>query len=301
MSVTASITNISRGSLHDGPGVRTVIYYKGCLLRCSWCHNPETLSPKKELLYHPSKCIHCGACVEICPAHHTVVGNDMVFSRDGCARCGSCAASCPSLALTVCGEELTTEELLAEIQKDRAYYEASSGGVTFSGGECLLQADSVAQAAAKCHDLGISTALESALFVPWENIQKVLPHIDLFYADLKLADAEKHRRFTGQSNGLILENLQKLSRCHHNIIVRIPVIPGVNDTEADFMGFGEILQSLGPGVRQVELLKYNFLAASKYEALEKPFSAFSDHTQSDAQMEALSSFLERICGIPCSF
>lgn len=301
MSVRALISNISRGSLHDGPGIRTVVYFKGCLLRCAWCHNPETFSSKKEVLFHPSKCIHCGACIEVCPDCHRVVGNDISFLRENCTACGKCAAACPSMALTVCGEEKTIEQLWDDIQKDCAYYAASGGGVTFSGGECLLQAEAVAQLAALCRSHGISVAVESALFVPWENIRQVLPHISLFYADLKLADTDAHHRFTGQHNHLILDNLHKLSQAHSNVTVRIPVIPGVNDTTEEFLKFSHILHSLGSGVTQVELLKYNTLAGSKYHGLGKEFSAFSEFPQSDQQMQSLCSFLQEASGLPCSF
>ena len=301
MSVSALISNISRGSVHDGPGIRTVIYFKGCLLRCAWCHNPETLSFKKEILFHPSKCVHCGACVAACPEHHVNKGTDISFLREGCAACGRCADVCPSLALSVCGEEKTADLLFAEILKDQAYYAVSGGGVTFSGGECLLHPDIVAQTAQRCKEAGISTAAESALFVPWENVQAVLPYIDLFYADLKVFDSEKHRHFTGQSNEHILENLQMLSHTHSNIIVRIPVIPGVNDTWEDFDGFAKILTSLGSGVRQVELLKYNTLGGSKYDALGKQSVPFADTPQSDEQMQELCTRLNHSCHLPCSY
>lgn len=196
---------------------------------------------------------------------------------------------------------MDTDTLVAQIQKDASYFSVSHGGVTFSGGECLLQANAVEDLAVRCQTLDISTAVESALFVSWESIQKVLPHIDLFFADLKLADPEKHRFYTGQDNTLILQNLHTLSHLHKNVIVRIPVIPGVNDTPQDIQGFARILRRLGPGIRQVELLKYNILGASKYDAAGKTYSAFSDRPQSDEEMKALCTALKERCGLPCTF
>jgi len=301
MSVTAGISNISRGSLHDGPGVRTVIYFKGCALRCRWCHNPEALSFNKEILFTPSKCIQCGLCAQICPEHHICKEDGVHFVRDGCTACGRCAEMCPALALNLCGEDIDTEELMSTIKKDLSYYTASGGGVTFSGGECLLQWEAVKELATSCHALNIHTTVESALFVPWNNIEQLLDHIDLFYADLKLADPEQHRRFTGQDNRLILENLQLLSERHHNVTVRIPLIPGVNDSAEELNAIGRILRRLGSGVKNVELLKYNILGASKYPAVGLEYTAFAPAAQSDEEMKKACGLLEEVCGLSCSF
>lgn len=301
MSVNATITNISRGSLHDGPGVRTVVYFKGCALRCKWCHNPETLSSQKQILYIQSKCIHCGKCVELCPEHHKIQGNDMVFLREGCAACGKCASSCPSLALSLCGEKKTVPELFEEIIKDQHYYIASGGGVTFSGGECLLHSQFVKEIAKMCKDKNIHTAIESAFFVPWENIQNVLPFIDLFFADLKIPDPEKHRKFTGQDNSLIIENITKLSNEHSNIILRIPVIPGVNDSGDDIDKFAKIIKTFGKGINGIELLKYNNLAESKYNIAGKDYTNFADRSQTDGEMEIICLSLKEKCNINCYF
>ncbi len=191
MSVTPRISNISRTSLHDGPGIRTVVYFKGCTLRCKWCHNPETFSALPEILYASVKCIHCGKCVEQCPEHHKISGNDMLFLREGCTACGRCAAGCPSMALSLCGEEKTADELFAEIQKDAHYYAVSGGGVTFSGGECLLYPEYLAQVARKCKENRIDTAVESAFCVPWENVMRVLPFVDLFFCRFENSRSRK--------------------------------------------------------------------------------------------------------------
>lgn len=301
MSVSALITNISRGSLHDGPGIRTVVYFKGCAMRCKWCHNPETLSAQKQILYTPSKCIHCGKCIELCPEHHITKGKDMMLLRDGCTACGKCAESCPSLALSMCGEEKNVDEVFEEIKKDFHYYEPSGGGVTFSGGECLLQAQFVAEAARLCRDNKINTAVESAFFVPWENIEKVLPYIDLFFADLKLPNPDKHYKYTGRDNKLIIENIQGLSKKHGNIILRIPIIPGVNDSNEDIDGFAEIIKTFDAGVKAIELLKYNNLAEAKYAVSGKDYVKFADSSQTDEEMRRLCSTLGEKCDTNCYF
>lgn len=301
MSVSVPITNIARGSLHDGPGVRTVVYFKGCGLKCKWCHNPETLSAKKQILYAPSKCIHCGRCVELCPEHHIIQGKDMLFLRDGCTACGKCVEACPSLALNMCGEEKTVDELFEEIKKDSHYYISSGGGVTFSGGECLLRSQFIAEIAQQCKDNKIHTAVESAFFVPWENVEKVLPFIDLFFADLKIPAPEKHLEFTGKDNTLIIENIKKLSKKHNNIILRIPVIPGVNDSDEDMNGFAEIIKTFGKGIKGIELLKYNNLAESKYIIAGKEYVKFADVSQADDEMKTLSSALTEKCNINCYY
>lgn len=301
MPVKALITNISRGSLHDGPGVRTVVYFKGCGLRCKWCHNPETLSLKKQISYIKSKCIHCGKCIKKCPEHHIIQNDDMVFLREGCTACGECAKVCPSLALELCGEEKNIEEVFGEIKKDLHYYFMSGGGVTFSGGECLLQADFVMQIAGKCKEDKINTAIESSLFVPYENVKKVIPYIDLFFVDLKIPDFEKHRRYTGKDNRLIIDNIVRLSKEHNNIILRIPIIPGVNDSKDDITGLAEIIKTFGCGVKKVELLKYNTLAEEKYVAVGKEYTKFAQNAQSDNEMQVLCDMLEKESNIECYF
>jgi len=301
VSVSIAITNIARGSLHDGPGVRTVVYFKGCSLNCKWCHNPETQSAGKQVLYMPSKCIHCGKCIEICPEHHRISGCEMVFLRDGCTSCGRCTEICPSLALTMCGENKTVDEIFEEIQKDMHYYSVSGGGVTFSGGECLLYPEFVSEIAMKCKKNGIGTAVESAFFVPWENIQRVLPFIDLFFADLKIPHKEKHIEFTGRGNQLIIDNIKKLSMKHDNIILRIPVIPGVNDTEEDFNGFSEIINSFDSGVKSIELLRYNHLAEAKYSFMGKEYVKFSDSSQTNEEMTKLCAYFAGKTKVNCYF
>ena len=301
MSVMATITNISRGSLHDGPGVRSVVYLKGCGLRCRWCHNPETLSAQREAAFMPSKCIGCGRCIDVCPAHHMVQDGTLRFDRHGCTACGKCADACPTEAMSIIGERMSVQQVFDVLRKDIPYYRQSGGGVTFSGGECLLHPAFVADVAALCHEAAIHTLVETALFVPWNNVERVFPLIDQFFVDLKLADPEKHRFYTGQDNALILENLRHLSQLTTPITVRIPVIPTVNDTAADFDGFVAILRTLGPAVRAVELLKYNPLASSKYELVGADYTAFATDAQSNEHMQILCDHLSSQISLSCTF
>ena len=292
MPLTAKITNISRTSLHDGPGVRTVVYFKGCGLRCVWCHNPETTEFSQEILHAPVKCIHCGKCIMLCPEHHAVLDDQMIFNRDGCSLCGKCAKECPTGALLQTGENKSIEDLMAEIKKDAAYYEATGGGVTLSGGECLLQADFCAELLRACKTEGINTLIETALFVPWQNVEKVLPFCDAFFADLKLPSPEKHKEFTGQDNSLILENLSRLvSSKKSSVTVRIPLIPNVNDGISHMAEFAKLLLPLAKDLCGVELLRYNNLAQSKYTQLSREYRNFGS-PQTKEQIQRLCFELE---------
>lgn len=293
MLLNAPIANIARCSLHDGPGIRTVVYFKGCGLRCQWCHNPETLSPKPEILFARVKCIGCGRCAAVCPEHHAIRGEEVLFSRTGCTGCGACAENCPTGALTLCGAEMSAEEVFAEVRKDWHYYEASGGGVTLSGGECLLYPVFAARLLKMCREAGIHTAIESAMFVPWDNVERVRHWVCDFFADLKLADGEKHRLYTGQTNERILENIDRLSRTGDSVTLRIPVIPGVNDTPAEMGMLGSVISGFGPGIRAVELLRYNPLAESKYQMAGQAYRSFGREPQPEEEMHFFKQTLEQ--------
>ena len=278
----ANISSISRCSVHDGPGVRTVVYFSGCALHCQWCHNPETISFTGELLYARTKCIRCGRCVQICPEHHVIDGNDMALLRDGCKACGRCVEECPTGALTLSRKQWSVAELFKEVLKEKHYF-LQNGGVTLSGGECLLQADFCAEFLRSCKDEGIHTAIETALHVPWQNVEKVIPFCDYIFADVKIPDSAKHKQYTGQENTLILTNLQKLTAMRKgDVTIRIPLIPGVNDSEADIWGFAKQLQAIAPNLRGIEVLRYNNLAESKYLIAGKTFTDFGTPQNDDA-------------------
>lgn len=280
----AIVFNIAHCSLHDGDGIRTVVYLKGCNLRCPWCHNPESISPQPQILYRESRCIGCGRCVSHCPEHHRIVDGKMVYSRVNCASCMPAVADCPNDALTLCGKTMTEQDTMREILKDKPYYDASGGGMTLSGGECLLQADFSAALLDSCRKAGVHTAVESAFYLPWDVIERIHPLTDAFLIDIKHADSTLHRRLTGVPNGLILDNIRRLSCSHPNITIRVPLIPGVNDDENNLQETAALIRSFGGGVRRLELLPYNSMAGSKYTALGKEAALIAGQSQDQAMM-----------------
>jgi len=255
------IFDIERNSYVDGPGIRTTVFFKGCNLRCAWCHNPESQSPKPQMLFYRDKCKGCGKCKAICP------------TPDHCTLCGKCTFYCPVDARKVCGKECTVEEVLAEVLKDKAFYDNSGGGVTFSGGECMLQVDFLAEILQKCKGNGIHTAVDTAGHVPFASFEKVLPYTDLFLYDIKVMDPEKHKTYVGADNALILENLKKLLKAGANIWIRIPVIGGINDSVEEMQNVKEFLTLWGKPAK-VELLPYHAMGEHKYTALGKPLCTF---------------------------
>jgi pyruvate formate lyase activating enzyme len=282
---TAVIFDIARCSVHDGPGVRTVVYFKGCPLSCKWCHNPEGISDSPQLVFYSKRCIGCGRCTSICPCHGIADGGH-VIDRQNCRVCGRCADACPADALHITGREATLDGLMAEIRKDRLYYE-NGGGVTASGGEALLQADFVAALFGLCRAQKIHTAIETALDVQAAEIDKVLGVCDMFIVDCKHPDPEMHRYYTGRTNERIWANTQYVASRHDNVLIRIPLIPGVNDDIELLHASVSRVLSLGGSIKGVELLKYNNLAVAKYNGLEKNHIVFADKPQTNDEMTAV--------------
>ncbi len=258
------ISSIQRFSSHDGAGLRSTVFLKGCGLRCLWCHNPETLSPSKQLQFFKSKCVGCGECVAACQNKVLqLTENGIDFNRSHCQACFSCADACPTGARSVCGEELSTEELIKRLMQDKPFFDMG-GGVTFSGGECLLQADFVTEAAVKLQAMGISVDIDTCGFVPKASFEKVLPYTDEFLFDLKAIDSDVHRRCTGRDNRLILENLDFLLKQNAKIEIRYPFVPKYNESEVTRIG--EFL--CGKPITRIKVLGYHDTARSKYTALD---------------------------------
>ena len=250
---TALLFDIQRASFVDGPGIRTTVFFKGCNLRCAWCHNPESQSAKKEMLFYKNRCTGCGKCKEKCPN-----------SLEKCDFCGKCALFCPHDAREICGREYTLDEVLREVIKDKAIYENSGGGVTFSGGECMLQIDFLEEILKRCKEEGIHTAVDTAGHVPPEYFERIIPYTDLFLYDVKISDTEKHKKYVGVGNELILSNLDRVLSRDCRVIVRTPVIVGINDSEEEI----KAITKIAARAEKIELLPYTALgkAAEHFEA-----------------------------------
>ena len=260
---TATIFDIQRSSYVDGPGIRTTVFFKGCNLRCAWCHNPESQKKEVQMLFYANKCTGCGKCKEKCPN-----------ALERCDLCGKCALYCPHDAREICGKEYTVEEVLSEVSKDKAFYENSGGGVTFSGGECMVEIDFLTEILKACKENGIHTAVDTAGHVPYDRFEQILPYTDLFLYDVKCLDNEKHKKFVGVGNELILANLEKLLTSGTHVWVRVPVIPGVNDTEEDMRRIVLLFDSVG-WPDKVELLPYHAMGEHKYTALGREAESFA--------------------------
>ena len=270
MSGKGIIFNIQRYSIHDGPGIRTVVFLKGCPLKCKWCANPEGIMSYPQLSWSYKKCINCGACVETClvGAAYLNSNKEKLVSWDSkkCIGCGNCVETCPVNARLLYGREITVKQLLKEILKDMTFYVTSGGGVTISGGEPLMQIDFLKSILTECKDNGISTAIETSGYAEWKKIKEISLLTDLIFFDVKLYNSNQHIKYTGKPNGIILSNLNKLSSFYHNIIIRIPLIPRVNDNQENIESIARFVCNLRT-IKTIELLPFHRLGVYKYEQL----------------------------------
>ncbi|MCL2201875.1 MAG: glycyl-radical enzyme activating protein [Oscillospiraceae bacterium] len=262
---TAVITNIQSYSIHDGPGIRTTVFMKGCPLSCAWCANPETLCGKPDISYNSNLCVHCGRCAESCVQGAVDLERKYIIDRDKCARCFDCVGVCFYGALAQQGEEMTSAEVYDKVRRDKMFYDSSGGGVTFSGGEPLVKPQFVAEVAERLGFEGIRSCVETCGAVPWSAFETILPYVELIYFDLKLIDEKKHRKYTGAGNSLILENAQRINAGCVDVIFRRPLIPEINADLEETVATAEFLQKMGSP--QLELLPYHRLGLSKYELL----------------------------------
>ena len=286
------ITNIERSSTVDGPGVRTVVFLKGCPLRCVWCQNPETIKLYPEILWNSKICIGCGKCIDTCVKKAIKLEKDILITdRNICTKCGECVKACPSGARSLAGKIVTTDEILPSLLKDKIFYDKSGGGVTISGGEPTLQAEFLNELLIKLKANGIHTALDTSGFVRWEILKKILDNVDLVLYDLKQMDEQKLNEFTGGDLKLILQNLASIDEMSIPIWIRTPVIPGYTSDEENIINSTRFIAKL-KNVKRYELLKYNVLASQKYTWMGKEYILEKVHPPSETVMKKLKKLAE---------
>jgi pyruvate formate lyase activating enzyme len=264
--VVGRVFNIQRFCLHDGPGIRTTVFLKGCPLRCHWCHNPESQDPRPQIVFFPDRCVTCGACTPVCPAGAPVMAPADDPNPQRCIRCGACVEVCPADARQTIGQTMTVEQVLREVLRDQIFYDDSAGGVTISGGEPLAQGTFLLELLRRCKQAGLHTAVDTCGYGAQTLLLDVAELTDLFLYDIKLLDDGRHEWCTGVSNSPILRNLRALAAVHHCIWLRVPLIPGINDDPAHLAEIARLAASL-PAIRQVNLLPYHQTAAAKRQRL----------------------------------
>jgi pyruvate formate lyase activating enzyme len=265
------IFDIKRYAINDGPGIRVVVFFKGCNLHCAWCHNPESISPDTEKMYSPAKCIKCGTCVDACPENAITLTTDgIITDPDLCKMCGKCAEVCPTKAIEMSGKEMTVSEIMDSIEKERVFFDQSGGGVTFSGGEPLIHTKMLNELLDECGKRGIHRAVDTAGNVSTETILEVAKRTDLFLYDLKMMDSVMHRKWINSGNEKILHNLQAIAEAGSQIIIRIPLIGGVNDTDENLMNTAKFISELAGDKKEVHLLPFHNIAQNKYMKLGRP-------------------------------
>jgi len=295
--MTGIVFNIQQFSVNDGPGIRTTVFLKGCPLRCRWCHNPESISPTKDLILREDRCLRCGDCMTLCKnGAITELDGRFVTSRERCKQCGDCVELCYAGAREIVGKEMTTEEVLHEIEKDVVFFDESGGGVSFSGGEPFLQHEFLLELLEACKKRGIHTVVDTTGFTSPAILKQSVPYVDLYLYDLKILDDVKHKDYTGVSNRLILENLELLTQWHQDVIVRIPVIPGFNDAANDIRQIGTFLATLG-GVREVQLLPYHQTGIEKYRRLGIEYKMDHAVPPTAGQMNEIASQLSGLVSL----
>lgn len=290
----ANVFEIKRFAVHDGDGIRTTVFLKGCPLKCVWCHNPEGISSKPELALYQHKCTLCGECVKACPmSAHTISDGVHNYDSDRCIACGLCEKNCFSGALKFYGKEMTAKEVSDAVLEDREFYETSGGGVTVSGGECLMHSDFCRELLENLKEEGIHTAVDTSGFVSRDALDKVIPYTDIFLYDIKAIDEDVHKKCTGHSNKIILENLKYIDEKNVDIEVRTPFVPGYNDGEMEKIGaFLKEIKNL----KKIRVLPYHNFAASKYEALNME-NVLPENVPEKDEVQKVQDYLEKMIGI----
>jgi pyruvate formate lyase activating enzyme len=272
-SIEGNIFKIKRFSIHDGPGIRTSVFLKGCPMKCVWCHSPEGISPAKSLWYSKNLCIACGKCTDVCPTNAlqlTDAIGKINIDRKACNLSGECITVCPTHALQFTGYKVTVDEVVEEIERDLIYFQNSGGGVTLTGGEALFQPEFSTAILQACKERNIHTTIETCLFCKREVIDKVLPYVDLFYCDLKIFDSQEHKHYTGRDNQIIKDNFRYLASSGKKMIVRLPLIEQITDTVENRKAIADFVNEIDKNI-PVELINYNPLTENNYNRLGIPF------------------------------
>lgn len=298
----AFIFNIQKYNVYDGPGIRTLVFFKGCPLRCKWCSNPEGLEQKYNIMFKKDLCVNCGACVSVCPKNiHSISSNfKHVIDRSiNCIGCGKCVEVCNQYALSLVGQHKSVSELLEIIEEDRIFYETSGGGVTLGGGEVLMQADVAAELLKACKEEGINTAIETCGYAKRESLLKVAEFTDLFLFDLKHVDSERHYQLTGVHNEIILENLKEIITKGYDVKIRMPMLKGINSSQSEIEG---ILNFLSPfkdykNLKGIDLLPYHKLGVNKYSQLDRNYEIEGDPSLTQEDLDKIESWVKGF-GIP---
>jgi len=290
-----TVLDIKRYAIHDGPGIRTTVFLKGCRLSCKWCHNPESQRERPEILYYVDRCTLCGACVSACEHGAIgVMGDRLTLDQSLCVGCGACVRVCPNGARELAGRAMSVEQVVSEVVKDTLFYEESGGGVTLSGGEPLMQAEFTRDIAVRCHELDIHTSLDTSGYAPEKELKKVAGTIDLFLYDIKVVDDAIHRAYTGVSNRGILRNLRMLDEMRKRIWIRFPLVPGVNDDEQSLSDLIDLIGSLR-AVEAVQVLPYHRAGEGKYRRLGREYAFLGTEEPSG---EDAAAYLAKETGLP---
>lgn len=287
------VYDIKKYATDDGPGIRTTIFLKGCPLHCWWCHNPEGQTQKPELMHKQARCIGCGKCAESCTKNAiSFLSGRVCIDRKRCNLCGKCSQGCPADALVIVGKVMNVEDVAKEIGEDTIFHDESDGGVTFSGGEPLLQPDFLEALLRKCRDSSIHTAVDTSGYSSCKTIDRIASKADLFLYDIKLMNDRKHRKYTGVSNKPILENFKKLANNGDNVLVRFPMIPGINDDDANMSEMAEFM--LSQGVKHICLLPYHRAGIEKYANLGRVYRLNRTRSPSEQRTAIAKGKLESL-------